>query len=475
MDEFGDAVETVTVEMNKVLDEGLPLHPLAEQRESVQKWRQIGVGIMGVADMLIKLGIRYGSGDSVNVINDIGCVMINRAMQASAHLAAIDGPYPGLKSISDITSTPFFRANADEDTVELVNKYGLRNSQLLTIAPTGTISTMINVSGGMEPLFAISYDRTTKTLHGDKDVTYKVFSGVVQQYIDATGGSGESLPDYFITAHQLNYKERIKVQAAWQLYIDASISSTINLPEDTTVEQVADLYMFAWRLGLKGVTVYRDNCNRKAILKEDKGDAEEHESKVVSEFTIPRGFVMDVPERQTCEQFRIRTACGSMYIQVGVDDDGNIVNCHTSVGDGGCRCSTEATSRMMSLAIRSGAPLEKVISQLRKAKNCPAWQRAVGAGKKLSKGTSCPSAIANVLETLLKEQENLAAEIADMNVEVTEEVKTKAEKKIVKETEKQQEEYDRLVEQNICPDCGGQLTRKEGCISCMSCGWSKCL
>ena len=138
MDEFGDAVETVTVEMNKVLDEGLPLHPLAEQRESVQKWRQIGVGIMGVADMLIKLGIRYGSGDSVNVINDIGRVMINRAMQASAHLAAIDGPYPGLKSISDITSTPFFRANADEDTVELVNKYGLRNSQLLTIAPTGS-------------------------------------------------------------------------------------------------------------------------------------------------------------------------------------------------------------------------------------------------------------------------------------------------------------------------------------------------
>lgn len=332
---------------------------------------------------------------------------------------------------------------------------------------------MLNCSGGMEPLFAVSYNRTTKSLHGDKDVTYKVFSGIVQQYLDATGEDGENLPDYIVTAHQLNYMERLKVQAAWQRYIDASISSTVNLPEDTTVEQVADLYMNAWRMGLKGVTVYRDNCNRKAILKEDK---ENDETEKVGKFEIPRGIVMDVPERQTCEQFRIHTACGSMYIQVGLDDDGNIVNCHTSVGDGGCRCSTEATSRMMSLAIRSGTPIEKVISQLRKAKNCPAWQRAVGSGKKLSRGTSCPSAIANVLESLLKEQEELKAEISDdTEVLVENPQKPVIERSYVPESAKVNGTYEKLIEQNICPDCGGALTRKEGCISCLSCGWSKCL
>lgn len=121
-----------------MLDEGLPLHPLQEQRDSVNKWRQIGIGVMGVADMLIKLGIKYGSDDSVKIINDIGYELINGAMQSSALLAKEYGPYYGMKDVCDITSADFFRHNADETTAELVEEYGLRNSQLLTIAPTGS-------------------------------------------------------------------------------------------------------------------------------------------------------------------------------------------------------------------------------------------------------------------------------------------------------------------------------------------------
>ena len=330
---------------------------------------------------------------------------------------------------------------------------------------------MLNTSGGMEPIFATSFNRTTKTLHGDQDVTYKVYAGVVQDWATCTGSNPEDLPDYIVTAHQLNYEDRIKVQAAWQRYIDASISSTVNLPNDATVEDVADLYLKAWEMGLKGVTVYRDGCNRKAILTEDnKGDTKDAPSEIV----IPRGIVMDVPERQTCEQFRIHTACGSMYVQVGLDDDGNVINCHTSVGDGGCRCNTEATSRMMSLAIRSGTPIEKVISQLRKAKNCPAWQRAVGRGDKLSKGSSCPTAIALILEKLMKERDELQRELEENESDADNISEVTLNRPKFSENESELS-YDDKIAANICPDCGKPLTRKEGCISCMSCGWSKCL
>lgn len=334
---------------------------------------------------------------------------------------------------------------------------------------------MLNVSGGMEPVFATEYTRTTKTLHGDKDVTYKVFAGIVQDWANTTGGDPSNLPDYFITAHQLPYQERINTQAAWQKYIDASISSTINLPESATVEDVADIYIQAWTKGLKGVTVYRDGCGRKAILKETK----DNNAGVSEDVSIPRGIVMDVPERQTCEQFRIHTACGSMYVQVGLDDDGNIVNCHTSVGDGGCRCNTEATSRMMSLAIRSGTPIEKVISQLRKARNCPTWQRAIGKGEKLSKGSSCPSAIANVLATLIKERDDMLMEEEEVDAapQKTSKVSEK-EIHVPKNTHNVDEgsmSYEDRIAANICPDCGRPLTHSDGCISCMACGWSKCL
>ena len=474
-DDFEFAVEVITDEMNRVLDEGLPLHPLLEQRDSVRRWRQIGIGVMGFADMLIKLGVRYGSDESIMLINDIGSMMANTAMCCSAHLASIKGSYPGLSDIDNVLESMYFKTVADGTTEAMVREYGLRNSQLLTIAPTGTISTMLNISGGMEPLFATEYNRTTKTLHGDKDVTYKVFAGIVQNWLDATGGDYENLPDYFVTAHQLPYTERINVQAAWQKYIDASISSTINLPEESTIEDVADIYMRAWRQGLKGVTVYRDGCGRKAILTETKDNESECEEQLV----IPRGIVMDVPERQTCEQFRIHTACGSMYVQVGLDDDGNVVNCHTSVGDGGCRCNTEATSRMMSLAIRSGTPIEKVISQLRKARNCPAWQRAVGSGKKLSKGTSCPTAIANILSMLLKERDEAQREaeeearIFEVPSDIASMTTTTQDTTITQD--EQDMSYEKKIAANICPDCGKPLTHLDGCISCLSCGWSKCL
>ena len=150
---FKHCVQVSVRALNEVLEEGLPLHPLEEQRQSVADWRQIGLGIMGLADCLIKLGLTYGDEDAVQMCDNIGFAMADSAIAASALLAKELGTFPKC-NIEEIMDTPFFGANTTEKTRDLVKRYGLRNSQLLTIAPTGTLSTMLGISGGIEPVYA---------------------------------------------------------------------------------------------------------------------------------------------------------------------------------------------------------------------------------------------------------------------------------------------------------------------------------
>lgn len=263
---FNEAVKTSTVFLNEVLDEGLPLHPLQEQRDTVRDWRQIGLGIMGLADMLIKMGIVYGDEDSFNLCDNIAYNMINSTLQQSALIAKDLGTFP-LYNEENTFNSSFIQHNASEETLSLIKKYGLRNSQVLTIAPTGSISTMLGISGGIEPIYQVSYTRKTETLNDGKDTFYKVFTPIARQYMDVNDLHDESeLPETFVTAMTLNYEDRIKMQSIWQKRIDASISSTINVKEDFTVEQTKDLYIKAWEAGLKGITIFRDGCKRLGIL-----------------------------------------------------------------------------------------------------------------------------------------------------------------------------------------------------------------
>lgn len=268
-DAFKVAVGDGVVYLNEILDENMNLHPLKQQTETSRDLRQIGLGIMGLADMLIKMGIKYGDSESLDIIDSIGSVMINSALQKSALLAKEHGTFP-LYDKEKIFKSEFLLENATDETLKLIDMYGLRNSQVLTIAPTGSISTMIGVSGGVEPIFQLSYTRKSETLHNE-DTYYKVFTPIVKEYMEMHGIENEKdLPNYFVTTSDLSYKDRIDVQAVWQKYIDASISSTVNLPEETTVEEVAELYMYAWSKGLKGITIYRDGCARGGILITDK-------------------------------------------------------------------------------------------------------------------------------------------------------------------------------------------------------------
>lgn len=267
--EFLKAVAICVEGLNEVLDEGLPIHPLKEQRDSVGEYRQIGLGVMGIADMLIKLGIRYGSKEAIAICEKISNSMLNAAVLKSALIAKEKGAYSKYDK-DNIMNSRFFKENITDEVKNVVEKYGLRNSQLLTIPPTGTISTMLGISGGIEPIFNLSYVRKTESLH-DQDVYYKVYTPVVKEYMELNKIECESeLPDFFVTAMTLDPEERIKMQSAWQKNIDASISSTINLPNDATVEDVYNIYVSAWESKLKGVTVYRDGCKRSGILLNEK-------------------------------------------------------------------------------------------------------------------------------------------------------------------------------------------------------------
>lgn len=269
MEKFKACVEDCILGLNEVLEEGLSLHPLKQQQKNVSEYRQIGLGVMGIADMLIKLNIRYGSEESINLCDKISKRMLNSAVKKSALIAKERGAYEKYNEEA-IFKSPFFINNIDGNVKQLVKKYGIRNSQILTIPPTGSISTMLGISGGIEPMFNISYTRKTETLHSH-DVYYKVYTPIVKEYMNLKDITDENeLPNIFVTAMSLKPKERIAMQAAWQKYIDASISSTINLPYEATIEEVYNIYMSAWENKLKGITIYRDGCERSGVLLNDK-------------------------------------------------------------------------------------------------------------------------------------------------------------------------------------------------------------
>ena len=268
-EKFEEMVKDGVIYLNEILDENMKLHPLPQQREMSEKLRQIGLGIMGAADAFIKLGVRYGSDESLSLIHKIGKTLINEALRQSALMAKEDGTFPAYRG-EKVLESPFLQENADEDVLELIKEHGLRNSQLLTIPPTGSISTLIGCSNGLEPIFQVSYTRKSESLHHE-DTYYKVFTPIAKEYMDMHNlTKEEELPDFFVTTSNLDYKERIHVQSVWQEYIDASISSTVNVPNEFTVEEVEDLYMYAWKEGIKGITIYRDGCARSGILITDK-------------------------------------------------------------------------------------------------------------------------------------------------------------------------------------------------------------
>lgn len=456
---FRYTVEQSVIALNEVLDEGLPLHPLQEQKDSVGEWRQIGLGIFGLADMLIKMGLTYGSKESIELCDSIGFTMANRATETSARLAKYCGAFPKC-NVDEIIKTPFFLNNTDEDTRDLVLTYGLRNSQLLTCAPTGSLSTMFGVSGGIEPVFANFYERKTESLHGE-DVYYKVYTKIVDDYMKKYNLKDENkLPNYFVTAQTLDYINRVDMQSIWQRHIDASISSTVNLSNSTTIEEVEELYMYAWKQGLKGITIYRDGCARTGILTTDKKETAKATEKAVST-ELPRGLVIQANDDVVGKKRKLTTGCGSLHCTAFFDPiTGQLMETYLSKGStGGCNNFMIGLSRMISLAARTGCSIETIIDQLNSCGACPSYAVRTATKKDTSKGSCCPIAIGNALKDMYEEMMSEITCEEDEDIETTVETVSVIKNKTVK---------------NPCPQCGDELTFEGGCNICKSCGWSKC-
>ena len=472
-------IRTAVRFLNDILDEGLKLHPLQKQRDTVGDWRQIGLGIMGLADMLIKLGYKYGGQNAVGICDSLGRFIANIAINESALIAKERGAYK-MCNKEQILKTPFIIENTTEDTRELIKMYGLRNSQLLTIAPTGTLSTMLGISGGIEPIFANSYTRKTESLKG-YDEYYKVYTPIVEQYMKANGITDEAdLPEYFVTAKDIAPIDRIKMQAAFQKHIDASISSTINLPQECTVEEVENIYIEAWKHGLKGITIYRSGCAREGILVSDdkcidndkKIENSPQKCNFINEIQgLPRGYVVDVSDDLIGYKRKLNTGCGSIHMEVYSDEiTGEPQETFINIGSsGGCERNYQFISRLISTALRGGVPIEAIVDQAMSIRPCTAYINRTKLKHDTSPGTSCPSAIGYALKDLHEKMHDRCFSECEDEIEYE-----------VVEAKNCQGITVKTITKAKCPECGSELQFEGGCVICKGdethpgCGWSKC-
>lgn len=445
--EFRKAVNIAIDALNKVLDEGLELHPLQIQRDSVRDWRQIGLGIMGFADTLVKMRIPYGSKRCMNLINVIGKELVNTGLQQSAILAGNKGTFVKYNKDYILNSNFIKRGCITEKTKDLIKLYGLRNSQLFTIAPTGSIGTMLGISTGVEPIYDVNgYTRTTKSLQ-DEETTYTEYPVIIQQAILTDDiNMTTDRPTYIVGAKDLDYMERVATQATWQKWIDASISSTVNLPASATVEDIFKIYIAAHELGCKGVTVFRDGCKKLGILNKISKDPE----------VVTNEIDTDIKH---CIAFgsKLQTGCGSLWMTVYFHKvTGQLCHIFLNKGSkGGCNSYMVGLSRLISLAGKHGASVEDIVDQLNSVVACPAYVSRKAVDYNVSPGKSCADAIG---KELLRLYADFKATYIENDIVITE---VKIDNKVIAQTEE-------------CPECGAKLNHIGGCCTCSECGWTKC-
>lgn len=290
-DLIGDTTENLTRFLDNVVWWNETLNALESQREAARSTRRLGLGVMGIADMFNQLGLSYDSEEAMELLEKVMNFIAQRSYKTSALLAEEKGPAPVYEK-EGYEKNPFFVEIIDEEVKELVKKHGMRNIAVLSIAPTGTISNAIcgfktkdknylGISGGIEPIFSLYYTRRSEQMDDGK--IFKIFHNNVQAYIDLKGlqsevdkaegeeGLRKILPEHFFrTAHYIKPEMRVKIQGIAQKYIDHSISSTVNLSEDVDPEEISNIYLKAWKHGLKGITVYRDGSRYPILSVEGK-------------------------------------------------------------------------------------------------------------------------------------------------------------------------------------------------------------
>lgn len=429
--------------LDKLIDENYNRHPLQQQRDMSYNYRNIGLGIFGYATALMKLGFRYGSPEAIEFTDDVFSLIFRRAVLASNKLAKEFGPYPKYKE--KIFDSDIIKFHFSPDEITKLKEYGLRNCSLVSIAPTGSLATLLGESGGCEPEFALKYTRRTVGMTDGEDTYYDVYCKAAREYMEIN--NTKELPDYFVGSADISWQSRVLTQAVMQKHVDTAISSTVNMPNSATKDDIAHMYLLAWSSGCKGITMFRDGCKRLGIL--TTGNKKEEE---ISHKELKRGEIMKCADDLIGKKRKIINGCGSTHV-LGFFEPvyGDLVEVFFTKGSlGGCSNYMVGLSRMVSLACRAGVSINDIQDQLNSTGACPSYAIRTATKHDTSKGACCPMAIGNALMDMWKEvQEELG-------------YLEKPEKK------KSQKFGER------CPECGAVLEHSGGCDICKECGYSHC-
>lgn len=415
-------------------------YPLEMIAEATRATRKIGLGFTGLADALIRAGLPYDSDEGRHYAGEIVKLIQQTARETSRVLAEEKDCFPEW-----------------ENSIYYPDEK-IRNATSVTIAPTGSVTTMAGCEGyGVEPIFAVAYKKATNVA-GDFEVFSPLFleacqkAGVSNSVLEEVALKGtcqgvEGVPleiqRIFKGAQDIAPEDHILMQAEVQKYVDNAVSKTINLPNQATIEDIDMCYRMAYELGLKGITIFRDGCKEGTVTIGQKDKPRE-------EHALKRGEILPRPVSTHGMTHRLDTGCGKLYLTVNYQpDNGEIIETFITTGsDGGCLVYTEATSRMVSLAIRGGIAVDEIVEQLLSTHSCPSYMLAKGKGRKLSPGKSCASAIAYKI-----------AEIKDM---------------LKKECNGSQGSTEEPIDPSLLCECGAIMERAEGCFVCRNCGYSKC-
>ena len=478
--ELSKDIEVCVTALNDVMREGRDLHPLEKQKQVIDDYRQIGLGVTGLADMFIKMNMKYGSEDSINLCSKIWNLMFNKAVQASA----LYGYMHRLEPFKGFSFEKFQQSDMydllDWDSINLVKSFGMYNSQLLTVPPAGSISILLDCSSGIEPNFEWHYKRNVESMYPEPKII-NCTAGIIREFENAE--PGVRIPDSFITAHEVNYLDRIEVQGAIQNYIDGSISSTVNLPHEATVDDVFNLYVTAWRKGLKGVTVYRDGCEREGGLTTKDTKKKEPTPTVQADVDVPvqlqRGEKKPIAEDTIYYKREVKIGCGELNLFIGWSEKEQALQDFwvKRKGKGGCECNIETTVISMSLLQRVGASYEILREGFSGVSDCNSFTRARAKSKPLSKGTNCGTAIFNTIEAFENQMKGKEPQHFPFPKEIKglfRDVPLEVNNINISPVEKSEKEVAEDYQRSKCPDCGAFLKREGGCYTCHECGFNRC-
>lgn len=437
------------------------------------RYRTIGLGYTGLADTLVMLGMKYDTRKAREFVDELCNYIALCAYEASLNLAKEKGAFPGFDSKKFVRSG-FIRKHREDGSrlsddwnavADGIERYGIRNAKLLSVAPTGTMSLVYgnNCSSGIEPIFSLEYDRKVK-MGGQSEeniqtVTVQDFAYGLYQRMKNSGASVVEDPP-FITALEMSVNDHVDMLANIAYHVDMSVSKTINVPEDYPFEDCKGIYQKCWNSGIKGCTIFRPNPLRQGILVEKK-DKPETPGAVTAEVptTFRRGDVIDCDDSLIGMKRKLTTGCGSMHVMAWFDPaSGDVMEVFIGKGSsGGCEKNLTAMTRLVSASLRGGVPFDYVMDQLESCGGCSAYKARQVTKHDTSPGSSCATAIAKALRDM---QDKVYSELFDDQEEVA--VKS-PETPDVKPADKPK-----------CPECGEEISFEGGCNICKSCGWSKC-